>query len=131
MLVLSTKPFCVYLPKPKGFPMPKCLKLSFFIAIFPVCGCAMFSAWKTIPPPGGCDQCHTIPISANWQVAYKPPMLSDERNREYFQTGEYAMPKTAQPGSSLELRKVEELKCFECHKTPDAAHKGRTGRFHH
>jgi hypothetical protein len=111
--------------------MPSSLRLSCILSIFLVCGCAMFSAWKTIPPPGGCDQCHTIPISANWQVAYKPPILSDERNREYFQTGEYAMPKTAQPASSLELRKVEELKCFECHKAPDAAHKGRTGRFHH
>jgi hypothetical protein len=91
----------------------------------------MFQAWKTIPPPGGCDQCHTVPISANWQVAYKPPMLTDERNREYFQTSEYTMPKTDQPASALELRKVQDLKCFDCHKAPNAAHLGREGRFHH
>jgi len=23
-------------------------------------GCAMFTSWKSIPPPGGCDQCHTV-----------------------------------------------------------------------
>jgi hypothetical protein len=23
-------------------------------------GCAMFKSWQAIPPPGGCDQCHTI-----------------------------------------------------------------------
>lgn len=94
-------------------------------------GCAMFQAWKTIPPPGGCDQCHTVPISANWQVAYKPPILTDERGREYFQTSEYSMPKTDRPESSLELRKTQDLKCFDCHKAPNAAHKGRAGHFHH
>ena len=93
--------------------------------------CAMFTAWKSIPPPGGCDQCHTTPIGANWQVAYKAPILTDERNREYFQTPEYNMPKQDRPSSVLDLRKVEELKCFECHKSPSPAHSGRTGRFHH
>jgi hypothetical protein len=93
--------------------------------------CAMFTAWKSIPPPGGCDQCHTTPISTDWQVAYKAPILTDERNREYFQTPEYNMPKQNQPSSVLDLRKVEELKCFECHKSPTPAHGGRSGRFHH
>jgi hypothetical protein len=96
-------------------------------------GCTMFSAWKSIPPPGGCDQCHTVPISSNWQVAYKAPVLSSERNpnQPYFQTEQYTMPQTGKPESSLETRKVEELKCFECHKSPSPAHKGRKGRFHH
>ncbi len=93
--------------------------------------CAMFSAWKSIPPPGGCDQCHTAQISADWQVTYKAPILTDERGREYFQTPEYTMPKTDQPSSVLDLRKVEELKCFECHKSPSPTHTGRTGRYHH
>jgi hypothetical protein len=91
----------------------------------------MFKAWKSIPPPGGCDECHTVPISTNWKVTYKPPILTDERNREYFQTGEYTMPKADQPDSSLELRKAQDLKCFDCHKSPDAAHLGRTGHYHH
>ncbi len=97
------------------------------------CGCAMFSAWKSIPPPGGCDQCHTLPISSNWQVAYKAITLSSERNpnQPYFQTEQYTVTQTGKPASSLETQKVEELKCFECHKSPSPAHKERKGRFHH
>ncbi|KAF0221317.1 MAG: hypothetical protein FD174_455 [Geobacteraceae bacterium] len=94
-------------------------------------GCTMFTAWKSIPPPGGCDQCHTIAISNDWQVAYKAPILTDERNREYFQTEQYTMPRGDKPDSPVDVRKVEELRCFECHRTPNAAHKGRMGRFHH
>lgn len=94
-------------------------------------GCAMFTAWKSIPPPGGCDQCHTAPISNNWTVAYKSPTLSDEKARLSFQTEKYNMPATEKPASSLEVRKGEDESCFECHRTPTPAHKGRTGRFHH
>jgi len=64
-------------------------------------------------------------------MAYKPPILSDERNRDYFQTPEYNARPSDQPVSSLETRKVEDQKCFACHKSPDAAHKGRMGRYHH
>ncbi len=94
-------------------------------------GCTMFSAWKSIPPPGGCDQCHTVAIANNWQLTYQSPFLADEKNREYFQTEQFSMPRIEQPSSSLDLRKVQELKCFECHHAPNAAHKGRAGRFHH
>ncbi len=94
-------------------------------------GCTMFTAWKTIPPPGGCDQCHTVPISANWQVTYKAPILSDERDRLSFQTEEGTMPQTGKPASSLDLRKVQEQPCFECHRSPDTKHKGRKGFYHH
>lgn len=96
-----------------------------------VAGCAMFTSWKSIPPPGGCDQCHSIPITTNWHVTYKAPNLNDEKNRPYFQTEAYTMPRKEQPVSVLEERKVEELPCFECHKTPTPAHKERKGRFHH
>lgn len=94
-------------------------------------GCAMLLSWKSIPPPGGCDQCHTVPISANWQVAYQTPYLSDERDRPYFQTEGYSMPQPVKPASVLDIRKVDELPCFECHKTPTPAHRGRMGKFHH
>jgi hypothetical protein len=94
-------------------------------------GCAMFSAWRTIPPPGGCDQCHTVAISTNWQAIYKAPQLTDELNRPYFQTAEHTMPQQAKPSSTLDLRKVEELACFECHKAPSPAHRERKGRYHH
>lgn len=111
--------------------MAKILSLLLLCAAFTITGCAMLTAWKSIPPPGGCDQCHTIPISANWQLAYTPPVLSDERNRQYFQTEQHSVTGSGKPESSLELQKVEELKCFDCHRTPTQDHKERRGRFHH
>ena len=111
--------------------MSKSLIIVIISSLFFNYGCTMFTAWTTIPPPGGCDQCHTVSISNDWQVAYKAPILSDERNRQYFQTESYTMPKTSKPASALDLRKVEELRCFECHKSPNKAHKERMGRFHH
>jgi hypothetical protein len=97
-----------------------------------ISGCTMFSAWRAIPPPGGCDQCHTVAISNNWSVKYQAAMLTDERDTEYFQTEQYTMrQKVDKPESALELRKVEESECFACHRSPNTAHKGRKGRFHH
>lgn len=95
-------------------------------------GCAMFTSWRAIPPPGGCDQCHSAPISKNWFVAYKAPTLTDEGSKtEYFQTEAYTMPNRSKPESSVEVRKLQDLKCFECHRSPDKAHMQRMGRFHH
>jgi hypothetical protein len=94
-------------------------------------GCTMFSAWKSIPPPGGCDQCHTVQISTNWQISYQPAMVADERGRQYFQTPEYNLALKGKQESPLESKKVEELACFECHKSPTPAHRERKGRFHH
>ena len=94
-------------------------------------GCAMVSAWKNIPPPGGCDQCHTATINNDWKVSYQAPVLTDERNRLSFQTQEYNMPRTDRPASALELRKGDDLNCFECHRSPNSAHRGRAGKFHH
>ena len=94
-------------------------------------GCAMFTAWKTIPPPGGCDQCHTVPISSNWQLTYKAATLTDERDRLSFQTEQHTMPQGPKPASSLELRKEEDQACFDCHKSPNSKHTERKGRYHH
>lgn len=100
--------------------------------LFYFTGCTMLTAWRSIPPPGGCDQCHTAAITTDWKISYQPPFLSDERNREAFQTPEYNMQATGQSKhSSLELRKTEELRCFECHKSPDTTHRTRSGKFHH
>jgi hypothetical protein len=96
-----------------------------------VCGCSMLTAWKSIPPPGGCDQCHTVAISNNWQINYKASMVSDERGRLAFQTPEYNQPTLGGQQSPLEAKKVEEQACFDCHKAPSSAHKERKGRFHH
>lgn len=100
-------------------------------AVFSIAGCAMFTSWKSIPPPGGCDQCHSAQISSNWRVTYRAATVADERGRQAFQTPEYNLPVQNKPDSALELRKVEELKCFDCHKAPTPAHLERKGRFHH
>jgi len=100
-------------------------------SIVMISGCAMFTAWKSIPPPGGCDQCHTVPISTNWQATFKPASISDERGRLSFQTPEYNQPYLGGQQSPLEEKKVEEKACFDCHKAPDKAHKQFKGRFHH
>lgn len=96
-----------------------------------ICGCAMFTAWKSIPPPGGCDQCHTVAISTNWQVAYQPVAIADERGRQAFQTPEYNLAQKGKPVSPLDKKMVEEQACFDCHKIPTPAHKEFKGRFHH
>lgn len=93
--------------------------------------CTMFKAWKTIPAPGGCEECHKVPISNNWQVSYRPAVLSDERNRVYFQTEEYVQQQRSKPQSPLDKQKVEELTCFECHNAPNSAHRAMKGKFHH
>jgi hypothetical protein len=101
------------------------------LLLFLSSGCAMFTAWKSIPPPGGCDQCHTVPISANWQVTYKAPILNDERDKLSFQTEQGTMPQPPKPASSLDIRKLQEQACFECHKSPDSKHRQRKGLYHH
>jgi len=105
------------------------------LVLFPVFllsqGCAMLSAWKTIPPPGGCDQCHAVSINYNWQLVYKAPILSDERDRLSFQTEQGVMTQQAKPDSSLDVRKMEDQQCFDCHRLPDSKHRGRKGSYHH
>ena len=72
-------------------------------------GCTMFTAWKSIPPPGGCDQCHTVAISTNWQISYQAATVADERGRQSFQTPEYNLALKGKQESPIETKKVEEL----------------------
>lgn len=98
------------------------------IAAIILCGCAMFTSWKAIPPPGGCDECHTLPISANWTVAYNPATLSDESGRYSWQTEASVRPEEESP---LQQQKVSSEPCFRCHRGPSKAHTERMGRYHH
>jgi hypothetical protein len=91
-------------------------------------GCTMFVSWRSIPPPGGCDQCHTLPISADWRVALKPVALADESGRESWQKGVLYIPAGDAP---LQEQKLTEERCFRCHKSPDRAHADYRGRYHH
>jgi hypothetical protein len=103
-----------------------------FFLILALPGCSMFTAWKSIPPPGGCDQCHSVSLSGNWAVAYKPASIADEQGRLAFQTPQYnTPPRTNQPSSELELRKSDDSRCFDCHNAPTPAHKDRKGKYHH
>ena len=109
----------------------KYILLALTALVITISGCAMFSAWKSIPPPGGCDQCHTVAINANWQVSYQIANVADERGRLTFQTPEYNRPATGKQENPLEAKKVEEAACFDCHKSPTPQHRDRKGRFHH
>jgi hypothetical protein len=91
-------------------------------------GCAMFGSWRAIPPPGGCDRCHTKPIGGDWQLAFSPVMLTDERAREHWQKPESVL--APQP-SPMEQQKITEERCFRCHKEPNLAHREFRGRYHH
>lgn len=102
--------------------------LNMTLALTLICGCAMFGSWKAIPPPGGCDRCHTKPISANWQVAVTAATITDETGRNPWQKPESVLPPETSP---LEQKKITEQRCFRCHKGPDKAHTEYRGRYHH
>ncbi len=93
-----------------------------------IVGCAMFGSWKAIPPPGGCDQCHSKQINNDWKVAYSPASLTDETGKNSWQKSESMLPPQSSP---LEQKKVTEERCFRCHKGPDKAHTEYKGRYHH
>jgi hypothetical protein len=92
-------------------------------------GCTMFTAWKTIPPPGGCDQCHQLEISANWVATYRPVQLNDETGQYSWQKPESVLGKAVP--EKLEQQKITEQRCFRCHKSPNRAHNELQGRYHH
>jgi hypothetical protein len=101
------------------------------LMLYLLTACTMFTAWRSIPAPGGCEECHTVPISANWKVAYRAATLTDERGGQSFQKPESVMPSGQKPASPLETQKIEQLPCFDCHNAPDSAHKEMKGKFHH
>jgi len=101
------------------------------IMLYMLTACTMFKAWRSIPAPGGCDECHKVPISANWQISYKPAVLYDERGGHSFQQPASLMPASDKPATAQDKQKVEQVQCFECHNSPDATHKTMKGNFHH
>ena len=76
-----------------------------FVSSTLLVGCSMFTAWKSIPPPGGCDQCHSVEIATNWRVTYQAARLTDERGHEYFQTAAGSFPPAANRPRLLTCRK--------------------------
>ena len=100
----------------------------FLVLSLAVWGCSRFHSWTAIPPPGGCEQCHTVAISYDWQVAYQPVTLNDESARLSWQRPESVAPPEGMP---LEEKKVTEQRCVRCQKGPDKAHTKYQGRYHH
>ncbi len=91
-------------------------------------GCAMIKAWKSIPPPGGCDQCHFVEIGSDWRAINRPVTINDEMGRYSWQKPQSVLPPENSP---MDDRKVQELRCFRCHKGPDRKHIDYQGMYHH
>ena len=94
-----------------------------------VAGCAMLTSWRAIPPPGGCDRCHQVPLTADWQAVYVPATMLDEEGHLPWQRPQ--PPVSAQSASALEDRMLTEQPCFDCHQGPNRDHAAYKGRYHH
>lgn len=91
-------------------------------------GCAMFSSWTSIPPPGGCDRCHTVAISANWRATITPVQLTREDGKPPWQREESVLPPATSP---VEQQLLSDERCFRCHNEPDGSHREYQGNYHH
>lgn len=92
-------------------------------------GCAMFRSWTAIPPPGGCDRCHTVAISANWQATLTPVQLTREDGTPPWQQEESV--RTDASTSPVDQQLLSDERCFRCHREPNATHHEQRGRYHH
>lgn len=107
----------------------KVILFTVILTVIALSGCAMFSSWTSIPPPGGCDRCHTVEISANWQATLTPVQLTGEDGKEPWQKKESM--DTGTPDSPGAQQMLSDERCFRCHKDPDNTHSERRGSYHH
>lgn len=91
-------------------------------------GCAMIGGWRSIPPPGGCDRCHTVAINADWRATITAAQLSREDGTPPWQQEGAVLPT---PPSPVEQQLLQDERCFRCHREPDGSHQGYRGRYHH
>lgn len=103
------------------------LRRATFLTALLLAGCAMFSAWKEIPAPEGCSECHQVSINGDWQVLYKPVDLNDETGKVAWQQPSSVEPEAVPEGK----REVLNQECFRCHRSPDKKHKQYKGNYHH
>jgi hypothetical protein len=107
------------------------MKMFLFTVILTVValsGCAMFTSWTSIPPPGGCDRCHTVAISANWRATITPVQLTAEDGKPAWQREGSVLPPATSP---VEQQLLSDERCFRCHNEPSTAHGERRGSYHH
>lgn len=81
---------------------------------------------RAIPPPGGCDQCHRVPVSADWQAVLTSAEVPHPGERYPWQRPD-AVGTTEATGPVHQ--NIEEA-CFQCHQSPDLAHADYHGRYH-
>jgi hypothetical protein len=106
----------------------KFILLTVILAVIALSGCAMFTSWTAIPPPGGCDRCHTVAISTNWRATITPVQLTREDGTPPWQQEESVLPPATSP---VEKQLLSDEQCFRCHREPDASHRQRSGSYHH
>lgn len=107
----------------------KAILFTVVLTVIALSGCAMFSSWTAIPPPGGCDRCHSVAISTNWRATLTPVQLSREDGTPPWQQEGSVLPATGP--SPTEQQLLSDERCFRCHREPDATHKDRRGSYHH
>lgn len=103
-------------------------RFALWLACVVVSGCAMISGWRSIPPPGGCDRCHAVPINANWQATITVAKLSREDGTPPWQQEESVQPPTL---SATDQQLLQDERCFRCHREPNSTHREYRGRYHH
>lgn len=106
----------------------KVIIFTVIVTVIALSGCVMFSSWTAIPPPGGCDRCHSVPINANWRATLTPVKLAREDGTPPWQQEESVLTTTSSP---VEQQLISDERCFRCHRDPDNTHGERRGSYHH
>lgn len=117
-----------------------------------VAGCVVSHVTRPVPPPGGCDVCHRVPIGGGWRIAWTPvqweegapvadrPPVADVESRFLALS---LMPVHSEvPAGKLKVFAAElppdaldeggtGTRCFACHEAPDVKHAPLRGLFIH
>lgn len=105
--------------------------------------CLVRHVQMEIPPPGGCDQCHRVKISGNWELRASPAALGREggapevkdivlrevQSVPYHQKVPVKKLAVYVAGAPTETFEGEEtgVQCFACHESPGPPHEGTRG----
>ncbi len=116
-------------------------------ALVGIAGCVAGHLTRDIPPPGGCDRCHTSRISSNWELAFTPVQIGREGGvveaRDIVLQEVQRLPVHEKvPVRRLEVYAAQTppetvgdaetgIQCFACHKSPGPPHEKTRGQFPH
>jgi len=107
----------------------KVILFTVVLTVTTLSGCAMFSSWTSIPPPGGCDRCHSVAISTNWRATITPVQLTREDGTPPWQQEESV--RTGVATTPVDQQLLADERCFRCHREPNETHRERRGSYHH